>query len=321
MNILVVGAGAIGQVFGRHLQLAGHEVTFYVRSHHVGRLSQGLLLYHLNQREAKRKPILFNSFQTISDLSQIAAKRWDQIYLCLPSNALRGGLLEALGPYTGEATIITVQPGLNDRQLVVQSFGESRVVSGMITFTSYAAPLPGEIFPLPGTAYWFPPLVAVPFSGPSERVRAVVSALRDGRLPARLHPNVPRLAAFFTAAQTPLTAGLQSAGWSFKEFRRSHLRSLAERATGEAIKVVAEYHHHQPPLLLRSLHGLTIRLALNLSPYLYPFDLEQFFAAHYAKLEEQTPLLLAIYIEQGQLRRLPVVALEELQQMLGELTA
>ena len=293
MNILVIGAGAIGQVFGRHLHLGGHEVTFYVRSQQVGRLSEGLLLYHLNQRQARKKPIVFDSFQTITDREQIAAKNWDQVYLCLPSNALRSDFFETLGPNTGQATVITIQPGLNDRQIVTQRFGESRVVSGMITFTSYAAPLPGETVPFPGTAYWFPPLVATPFSGAPKRVEAVVATLRRGRLPARVHPNVPRSIAFFTAAQTPLTAGLQNAGWSFKQFRRSHFRPLAERAAGEAIKVVSEYYHHKPPFTLRSLRGLTFRLALNLSPHIYPFDLEQFFAAHYAKLEEQTPLLLA----------------------------
>ncbi len=321
MNILVIGAGAIGQVFGRHLHLAGHEVTFYVRNRQVGRLSEGLLLYHLNQRQARRQPIVFDAFQTISDGHQSAAKNWDQVYLCLPSNALRSGLLETLGPNTGQATVVAMQPGLNDQHLVIQNFAESRVVSGMITFTSYAAPLPGETVPFPGTAYWFPPLVATPFSGAPERMKAVVATLRRGRLPARVHPNVPRLAGFFTAAQTPLTAGLQCAGWSFKQFRRSHLRPLAERAAGEAIKVVSEYYHHKPPLTLRSLRGLTFGLALNFSPHLYPFDLEQFFAAHYGKLSKQTPLLLATYIEQGYERGLPVSALEELQQMLGELLA
>jgi 2-dehydropantoate 2-reductase len=147
MNILVVGAGAVGQVFGRHLQLGGHDVTFYVRNRQVDHLSEGLLLYHLNQCQARKQPIVFNSFEMITDRHQIAAKNWEQVYLCLPSNALRSSLHEALGPNTGQATVIAIQPGLNDRHLVTQSFGESRVVSGMITFTSYAAPLPGETVP------------------------------------------------------------------------------------------------------------------------------------------------------------------------------
>jgi 2-dehydropantoate 2-reductase len=321
MKILVVGAGAVGQVFGRHLQLGGHEVTFYVRANRVDHLSDGLLLYPLNRRQARKQPILFKSFEIMTDPGQIAAKHWDQIYLCLPSNALRGGLLEALGPHIRQATVVTVQPGLTDGQLVAQHFAESRIVSGMITFTSYKAPLPGEAVPRPGTAYWFAPLVPCPFSGDSERVKGVVAALRSGRIPARVHPNVPRLLAFFAAAQTPLSAGLQCAGWSFKGFRRSLFRPLAERAAGEAIKVVSEYSQHKPPLTLRSMRGLTFRLALTLSPYLYPFDLEQFFAAHYAKLGEQTPLLLAAYIEQGQEQGLPVAALEELGQALRKFLA
>jgi 2-dehydropantoate 2-reductase len=296
-------------------------VTFYIRSKQIDRLSEGLLFYPMNQRQTRKQPVVFNSFEIMTDPKQIAAKNWDQVYLCLPSNALRGGLLEALGPNTGQATVIAIQPGLSDRQIVTQHLAESRVVSGMITFTSYAAPLPGETVPFPGTAYWFPPLVACPFSGAPERVEAVVAALRDGRLPARVHPNVPRLAGFFTAAQTPLTAGLQCAGWSFKQFRRSAIRPLAERAAGEAIKVVSEYIQQKPPLTLRSMRSLTFRLALTLSPHLYPFDLEQFFAAHYAKLGKQTPILLATYIEQGRERGSPVADLEALQQTLGEFLA
>ncbi|HEX9676923.1 MAG TPA: 2-dehydropantoate 2-reductase N-terminal domain-containing protein [Anaerolineales bacterium] len=317
MKALVVGAGAVGQVFARHLQQGGGEVTFLVRHGHLDRLREGLTLYPLNRRQARSRPLHFDAFQVILDPGEIRARAWDQIYLCVPSTALREDLLVPLNAAIGEATLVTIQPGLEDLSVILLHVDESQVVAGMVSFVSYRAPLPGGAVPRPGIAYWFPPLLATPFSGSAERARGVVDWLRRGGLPARLHPDVPTLAAFVVATQMCLTAGLECVDWSFSRFRQSPLLLASYAAFREAMRVAGAYHSAEPPLLLRHLRPAMIRTLLRLAARRRPFDLERFIAQHYTKLHAQTRLLIAAYIEQGRQRQLPTAALEELLQLLG----
>src|SRR3972149_7530894 len=110
MKALVVGAGAVGQDFARHLQRAGGEVTFLARRGQLERLREGVTLYPLNRRQARSKPLHFHAFQVIVDLGQARASSWDQIYLCVPSTALREGLLVPLGAAIGGGALVVLLP-------------------------------------------------------------------------------------------------------------------------------------------------------------------------------------------------------------------
>lgn len=58
MNILVGGAGAVGQVYGRHLARAGHAITFFAKPAHRAALEEGMPLHRLgwlrHQRDLAR---------------------------------------------------------------------------------------------------------------------------------------------------------------------------------------------------------------------------------------------------------------------------
>ena len=83
MKALVVGAGAVGQVFARHLQQAGGEVNFLVRHGHLDRLREGLTLYPLNRRQARSRPLHFDAFQVILDPGEIGARAMIRMLLRL----------------------------------------------------------------------------------------------------------------------------------------------------------------------------------------------------------------------------------------------
>ncbi|HTJ46743.1 MAG TPA: 2-dehydropantoate 2-reductase N-terminal domain-containing protein, partial [Kofleriaceae bacterium] len=51
MRVLVVGAGAVGQVYARHAQQGGADVTFFVREKYRDEVARGLDLYPLNKRK------------------------------------------------------------------------------------------------------------------------------------------------------------------------------------------------------------------------------------------------------------------------------
>jgi 2-dehydropantoate 2-reductase len=318
MNALVVGAGSVGHVFARHLHLGGSKVSFFAREEHARRILHGLVLFHLNKRNARMRPIRFGSFDVMTRFSQLDKHSWDQIYICVPSNDLSDTMLNGLKRNSGGATIIKIQPGLADRSTFTSHFEESVLVAGMISFVSYRAPLSGENVAEPGTAYWFPPLLSTLFSGPGDRVQEVVNALDRGGLPAKAHSNVESLVGYMLAVQAPLTAGLECAGWSLRQLTNSNWMNVACRATKEASEVVAKYQRSDPPRILRALNCSIIRLALSLLPKKNPFHLESYLAVHYTKLREQSRQHIDDYIEQGIKHGMSVESLTELRRGLSK---
>ena len=312
MNALVVGAGSVGQVFARHLHMGGSEVSFLTRNERTSEIRRDLVLIPLNHRNARTSPKHFGSFDVLTQYSQLEGRAWDQIYMCVPSTSLTGGLLEGIKPYSGAATIVKIQPGLGDGERFKEHFNVSQIVSGMVSFISYRAPLSGETVTEPGMAYWFPPLVKSMFSGPNDRVGEVVRALQAGGLPATAHTNVETLIGYVLAVEAPLTAGIERAGWSFQRFRHGRYLRLASQGIKEASEVVARYQRSKPPAFLKLINSLTIRLASWLLPLGRVFPLEPYLEAHFTKvraqslqhLDEFLELALRYDIEAGSLNEL-----------------
>ncbi len=312
-QVLVVGAGAVGQVFGRHLQLGGARVTFFVREKYLREVAQGFTLYPLN-RGLRAAPEHFQGFDAVSTPGEVARTRFEQVFLTVSSPAVRGPWLPALVHAIGDATVVSLQPSPDDRTPVRDAGvpGE-RLVSGLISLISYAAPLPGETrFTSPGTAYWFPPLMPSLFSGPRERTTAVVGALSRGGLPAKIHPDVPRAVAFPTAIMMAYLTALEGAGWSLRAASRSGQLALGARGAREATAIVARTQG-RPPLWARFLSWPSIlRLGLWFGERVCPFPLERYLEKHFTKVGDQTRLLVSSMISSGKQAGLEVSALERL---------
>ncbi|MHB8419727.1 MAG: ketopantoate reductase family protein [Myxococcales bacterium] len=326
MRALVVGAGAVGQVFARHLALAGAEVTFLVKQRHAAELEGGLTLYPLNRRD-RRAPLSFprlrppaGGYGVLTSPAHAADSRWDQVYLGVSSTGLRAGSwLEELAAATGEATIVALQPGLSDGAFIEARVAPARTVFGVTSFLSYAAPLPGERgYARPGLAYWFPPLGRSPFSGAPARAAAVVGALRAGGLPCRLVADARRLSIVPSAVFTGYIAALEAAGWTFDGLRSGRWLALASAVAREAAAIGARAASRAPPLLARLLmRPLVARAVLRLAPALVPFPLEGYARAHFTKVGDQTPLAFAEYVASGRKLGLPTAALEELAALVA----
>lgn len=319
MRALVVGAGAVGQVYGRHLALGGAEVAFLVRDKYVEEMRRGLTFYPLNRSGRRRRiPEEWRNYEVLTG-REVAGGRWDQVYITVPSTALRGPWLDDLARDTGDATIVLLTPGIDDRTFVASKVGEARLVCGMITLISYHAPLPGETrFPEPGMAYWFPPASPAPTSGPADRRREVVRALRAGRLPATAVADVSRIAAYGTAMLIPLLVALERADWKFERFfsraERPFLRT-AFAATREASAVVRR-RVGPPPLRLAPLPWLArpslLRAGLRLARPAVPLDLETYLSVHFTKVGDQTRAFLAGYVDHARDLGIPAPALQAL---------
>ena len=317
MNALVIGAGSVGQVFAYHLHLGGSKVTFLARNEPTSDIRRNLVLIPLNNRNARANPVRFSSFDVLTQYPQLESRSWDQIYVCVPSTGLTSGLLEGIKPFSGGATIVTIQPGLGDRNTFAKHFEDSQIVSGMVSVISYRAPLTGETVAEAGMAYWFPPLVKSMFSGSKDRVPGVVSALQAGGLPARAHSDVEKLVGYVLAIEAPLTAGIESAGWSFQRFRQGHYLKLASQGIKEASEVVALYQRSKPPVFLKLINSLTIRLATWLLPLGRVFPLEAYLEHHFTKVRAQSLQHLDEYLEHALRYDIEVGSLNELRSAIA----
>jgi 2-dehydropantoate 2-reductase len=316
MNALVIGAGSVGQVLAYYLHRGGNKVTFFVREEAAEGIQQGLVLYHLNKRNARRQPIHHGGFDVKTLWTQLGDESWDQIYLCVPSDGLRKKMLAGLKNHAQDSTIIKIQPGLRDRRAIRTYFEDSVVVTGMISFLGYRAPLKGEDVPEPGMAYWFPPFLSTLFSGSENRVQEVLHVLSHGGLPVTQHRDVEQLVGYVLALQAPLIAGLDCTSWSLREFARSPWLKVANLAIKEATLVVSRYLGTKPPLVVKALNRTILRLGLELLPKQNPIPLEAYLESHYTKLRNQSLQHLDDYIELGIESGLPVQALKDLRQDL-----
>jgi 2-dehydropantoate 2-reductase len=317
MNTLVVGAGSVGQVFAHHLHLGGSTVSFLTRADRASEIGTDLVLMPLNKRNSRKKPIHFASFSVLTQYSQIESQSWDQIYVCVPSTDLTTELLEGIKTFGGNATIVKIQPGLGDRNRFTKHLDESQIVSGMVSFIGYQAPLRGETVAESGMAYWIPPLVKCLFNGSNDRVRGVVAALLAGGLPARTHSDVEAFVGYVLAVEAPITAGIEAAGWSFHKFRQSRYLGLASRGVKEASEVMARYRPSKPPLFVRLVNSLTIRLATQLLPLASKFPLEAYLEHHFTKVQAQSFQHLDDYLDQGLKYDIDVSSLLELRNAIA----
>jgi 2-dehydropantoate 2-reductase len=319
VNVLLVGAGAVGQVYGRHLQKGGARVAFFVKPKYAEEARRGFTMYPVARRD-RWEPVRFEGFDVVTDLEAVAARRWDQVWLCVSSTALQGDWLApflAAAGAAGQGTLVTLQPGLLDRQALAERWPEQRLVSGLITLIAWQAPLPGHAEPRePGVAYWFPFGTPNPFGGPPDLARDVADALRVGGCPAVVSEDVARPGALGSSALIPLIAGLEVAGWSFAALRGDPILAIAAAAGREAARVAAAHvggSAGPAPLLLRP--GL-VRPLIPLLPKLVPFDLETYLAYHFTKVGDQTRLMLATYAARGRALGQPVGAIEALAERL-----
>ncbi len=309
MRALVVGAGAVGRVFGYHLHRGGAEVGFLVKEKHAGECRGGFTLRRLRRRGAL-EPTRFDAFEVVTSPGAAAGGRWEQVYLAVSSTGLRAeGFLGSLAEALPEATIVSLQPGLGDAAVLARFVSPDRTVTGLTAFVSF--PAAGEM------AYWLPPLTASAFSGPDPRLRAVVASVAGGGLPARATPDATRLAVTPSALLTGHIGALEAAGWTFAGVRHGRWLELACRASREAMAIGAAELGARPFALRALVRPVLSRLALRLAPFVVPFDLEAYARTHFGKLRDQTRLAFRTYLEAGRRLGLPAGALEALESALA----
>lgn len=315
MNILIVGAGAVGQVYGRHLAQAGHAITFFVKPAHYAALADGLPLHRLGW--IRHRSETWRGYELISDVAAVAARPWDQVWLCVSGDALQAPLTAEVVRAAAGATVVCLQPGPDSAERVRAWLpADDKLVQGLIPFISYQSPLPGRPGPA-GIAYFLSPLMPGLFAGERLRVAAVVQALRAGGFPARQVRDLHRAAGGGEAMLNPLVAALEVNGWRLGDFGGSEALQLGRRAALEAVNALAAEQGFVAAPFRLLLSSAGSRLLLLLAPRVLPLALEPYLAYHFGKVGVQTRQLLDSYVEVGSRQGLPVAALRELRSRLS----
>lgn len=317
MNILVVGAGAVGQVYALHLARAGHRVSFFVKEKYAAQLRDGLVLQRLARWRTVAEKL--DGYGIVTSPAEVAAGRWDQVWLALSSDALRGELAGSVLAAVGTATVVCLQPDIGDAERVRRRVPPAQVVQGMIPFISFQSPLPGCEGPA-GMAYYLPPLSTTLLAGEPSRADAVCAALRAGGLRGKRVADFARATAATTAMFQCLIATLESNGWDLSGLPRSAVLPRGLAAAREALAAVSAETGATTLPMRPLLHPLPWRLAMPLVPAVFPFDIEVYLQYHFSKVGVQTRLMLDSYIALCEQHALPSSALRELRAGLPTLS-
>jgi ketopantoate reductase len=300
MNVLVVGAGAVGQVLGAHLQRGGASVSFLVKEKHAAEARRGFTLRPLHAKGTFQ----LTPAEVLTSISEATTRAWDLILLCTSSTALRSGTwLEELARAQG--SFVAIQPGLEDPAYVAARVGAARVVWGMFPLIAFAD---GDAI-----SYYLPPLGKLPFSG--ARAQTIVDALNAGKLPAHVHRDVPSAIAFNGPLVEVLVIALECAGWSLAAIGPELRGALA--GMREWLAVAARHRGRRAPLMLQWIRPWMLRVVLPLVK-LAPFSVESYLRAHFTKVGDQTVAGLETAIRRAHEYQLPSQMLLQLKGRLEQ---
>lgn len=318
MRILIVGAGALGQPFGYHLNQGGAEVAYSVKPEHCDECESGFTL-HRYRMFGRPNRLEFDDYEVYVDYDEISELDWDQVWLCVSSTAVRGDWLPALMEAVGETTLVSIQPGLEVREHLESHYPAERIVSGRVSMIAWPTPLGDESLPEGDIAYFLPPAQPVYFGGGAGRAGRVAELLDDGGCPAATHDEVLSYGAFTSAILETAVAGLEVTGWSLRAFRRSEMLETAAQAGSEALRVVAAKYDRKPPWMVRiASRPFFMRLGLPVFAFVLPFDLEAYLEEHFTKVGDQTREEIVDFIESGEMHGLEVGSLRSLLRALPD---
>lgn len=147
MNILIIGAGAIGCLVGGKLALAGHAVTLVGRPRFATAVqSQGLLIHDVDGAHVVRDLVAVGA---IAEAFTIANTHYDVVILTVKSYDTKDALTEliAAAQAVGAAlppAVVSLQNGIGNEEVIADTVGAERVIAGTIT-TPVIVSAPGVI--------------------------------------------------------------------------------------------------------------------------------------------------------------------------------
>jgi len=313
VKVLLVGAGAVGVSYGWYLQRGGADVTFMVRPKYAKALRGGTHVYFPRWRN-EREPIAFEGFGVITSDAEVQAERWDQVWLCMSSTALKQPWLDGFLAAIGDTTLVMLQPGADDFDYLAVRYPSERIVTGLITLVAYQTPLPGEAPHPDGIAIYLPPLTPFPVRGEQSRARAVADAITRGGWKAKVQgPLEAKSGEPAGALLQAHVVALEAVGWSFDRLFRSPFAVLAADAGREGFAVTCVEKGAAVPAAVKLVRPATMNVFLRVARWVMPFDFEVYLEYHFMKVRDQTEAGLSDTIAKASARGMPHAAMSALR--------
>jgi 2-dehydropantoate 2-reductase len=319
LRVLMIGAGAVGLVYGAHAQQGGAEVALFVRERRRAEAEAGYALTRVRLFRARRTQRFVPS-RVVTTEHEVRALDPDQVWVATATEALDEAWLATLLSASPRALVVFLQPGgdaLDRMKALVPD--ESRRVRGAISMASWHAPLEGstekrELATPAGYAYLLPPFGPSGFEGP--RASEAIALLRRGGCPATSQHVTVSLARS-SAVLLPHIGALEAGHWSFDALASPELSKLAADASREATAIACAAIAVPQPFARVLLRGWITRLGARLARAIVPFDLEVYLRVHFLKVRTQTLLLLGEYIRDAGRTGLPSRALVSLRDRIA----
>jgi 2-dehydropantoate 2-reductase len=325
MKVLIVGCGAVGQVFGLSLMKAGVELGFYARPGPDDRLIQaleigrGMPLFQISHFH-RRDPIAhqLENYQVVTDI--VGSQRFnpDQIWFTTPSSVYYSEWFQKFLQEVPSKMVVCFAPEGGRPEFISEGEGQDRFVFGGITFMAWQGDLEGGGGQPEAVNFWKPPLIEIPLVGADRAANEVAELLKAGGFRSSVKKETfHKMQAALTAFLSAFVAGLELSSWSLRAFRRSPWLKRAAHASRDAALSQLSNSGIFAKVLFKILTSSAILFAATyLLPLIFPFDLEKYLKFHYLKTRDQTLDLLELFIKDGEAQGLPV---ENIQILLDSL--
>lgn len=231
-HVLILGAGAVGQVIGTHLRLSGCDVTFWVRESQKEALeNNGLTIYNVKTETE----LHISAPQVVTQIP--ADARYDALFVCVRSDQLDAALAQIKQEVKAleELVILPIQPGRDDGLKTFRALSEAIVVPLTPSFSAFFTEKRVEYW----APKWLPTLVGPPFNETLHVRDEIVRLLKQGGIPTQGVNDLEAEVRFPSAAlQVMITAVYLSDNSLKKLSRNRRLLQLTAQAVQEATAIV-----------------------------------------------------------------------------------
>jgi 2-dehydropantoate 2-reductase len=176
MRILVLGAGALGLIFGGRAAEAGHEVAFLCRAATAARLREQGLRVRSPFGDIAREAVVLERAEPGFDAVLLACKAYD----------LDGAMAAVAPAMTGATVVLPVLNGIAHVERLCAAFGAGRVLGGVARIQATRLP-DGSAVQLNA---WRSLLVGELGGGVSERARALAACFPAPGVLAEAVPDI-----------------------------------------------------------------------------------------------------------------------------------
>jgi len=302
MHVAIIGAGALGRIYGVHLATAGERVSFVVRPSRL-RDDEPFVIERSNGDRRRRE---INDPLRVERVPGDA----DAILLTVRADQLDPSIERLLreGP---DVPLVALTPLLPITLERVEGWVDGRCFVAMPTVAASANA--NHVI-----RYWSfgaaPTLFERNGRRDSRTVELIVAALIRSALPARLSDDVRKRNPATTIAFFPISVAVSRSGGIDALLRHSTRLELTARAVRETLTLARELGPIEPPAALagRFVGPRSLRAALRLSRWALP-QATRFIDSHFGtKLSEQHRVLGSEILELGRRHSLALPALAEL---------